>query len=83
MCDPVNGMHAEMFSGVLPSHCFAPVPSPAFGEPFDARHAGAIPALALSVQVLSFASLQALPLSVQALMLSVPVLALSVQRTHF
>ena len=37
VCDPVNGMHS-MFADVLPSQLFAPVPSPAFGEPFDEHH---------------------------------------------
>ena len=32
VCDPVNGMHAEMFGGVLASHVFAPRPGPRFGE---------------------------------------------------
>jgi adenosylmethionine-8-amino-7-oxononanoate aminotransferase len=34
-CDPDNGMH-NRFAGVLHSHVFAPVPRPAFGEPWDA-----------------------------------------------
>ena len=33
VCDPVNGMHAQMFGGVLPQHLFAPRPPPIFGEP--------------------------------------------------
>jgi len=33
VCDPDNGMHAEMFGGVLPEHLFAPRPAPRFGEP--------------------------------------------------
>ena len=33
VCDPVNGMHAEMFGGVLPKHLFAPRPAPLFGQP--------------------------------------------------
>ena len=33
VCDPVNGMHAQMFGGVLPKHLFAPRPAPKFGEP--------------------------------------------------
>jgi|MDSY01.2.fsa_nt_gb adenosylmethionine-8-amino-7-oxononanoate aminotransferase len=33
VCDPENGMHAEMFSGALQSHVFAPRPEPLFGEP--------------------------------------------------
>jgi len=37
VCDPVNGMHS-MFADVLPAQLFAPVPSPAFGEPFDDSH---------------------------------------------
>ena len=32
-CDPVNGMHAQMFGGALATHLFAPRPSPAWGEP--------------------------------------------------
>ena len=32
VCDPVNGMHAEMFSGVLAPHLFAPKPPRRFGE---------------------------------------------------
>lgn len=32
VCDPINGMHAEMFGGVLPQHVFAPRPRPRFGE---------------------------------------------------
>lgn len=31
-CDPVNGMHAELFSSVLPKHLFAPRPDVRFGE---------------------------------------------------
>jgi adenosylmethionine---8-amino-7-oxononanoate aminotransferase len=37
VCDPVNGMHS-MFADVLPSQLFAPMPEPAFGEPFEERH---------------------------------------------
>jgi adenosylmethionine-8-amino-7-oxononanoate aminotransferase len=37
VCDPVTGMH-QMFADVLPQQLFAPVPSPSFGEPFDASH---------------------------------------------
>ena len=33
VCDPDNGMHAQMFSGVLPRHVFASRPAPAFGAP--------------------------------------------------
>lgn len=33
VCDPVNGMHAEMFGGVLAKHLFAPRPAPLFGQP--------------------------------------------------
>ena len=33
VCDPVNGMHAQIFSGVLPQHLFAQRPGPAFDEP--------------------------------------------------
>ena len=40
VCDPVNGMHS-MFTGMLPEQVFAPVPSPAFGEPFDDSHVAA------------------------------------------
>ena len=32
VCDPVNGMHAEMFGGVLAPHLFAPRPAPLFGQ---------------------------------------------------
>jgi len=32
VCDPVHGMHAEMFGGVLAKHLFAPRPAPRFGE---------------------------------------------------
>ena len=32
VCDPVNGMHAEMFGSVLPRHLFAPRPEPRFGD---------------------------------------------------
>ena len=32
VCDPINGMHAEMFSGVLATHIFAPKPPRRFGE---------------------------------------------------
>lgn len=31
VCDPVNGMHAEMFEGALAPQLFAPRPSPRFG----------------------------------------------------
>ncbi len=44
VCDPVTGMH-QMFSGILPSQLFAPVPSPAFGEPFDPGHIAALASL--------------------------------------
>ena len=37
VCDPVNGMHS-MFAEVLPRQHFAPVPGPAFGEPWDPSH---------------------------------------------
>ncbi|NJB67156.1 adenosylmethionine-8-amino-7-oxononanoate aminotransferase [Desulfobaculum xiamenense] len=37
VCDPENGMHG-MFSGVLPQHLFAPVPSPAFGDAWNDAH---------------------------------------------
>ncbi len=37
VCDPVTGMH-QMFADLLPRQLFAPVPAPAFGEPFDAGH---------------------------------------------
>ncbi|KAJ8601342.1 hypothetical protein CTAYLR_009368 [Chrysophaeum taylorii] len=30
-CDPINGMHAELFSAVLPRHVFAPRPDSRFG----------------------------------------------------
>eukprot|EP00613_Pedinella_sp_CCMP2098_P001697 CAMPEP_0171643226 /NCGR_PEP_ID=MMETSP0990-20121206/32521_1 /TAXON_ID=483369 /ORGANISM="non described non described, Strain CCMP2098" /LENGTH=458 /DNA_ID=CAMNT_0012218791 /DNA_START=149 /DNA_END=1525 /DNA_ORIENTATION=+ len=33
VCDPQNGMHAEMFHGTLKEHVFAPKPAPKFGEP--------------------------------------------------
>lgn len=42
-CDPVNGMHAELFEGVLPRHIFAPRPDqrfgvrPGFGEDIAAK----------------------------------------------
>jgi adenosylmethionine-8-amino-7-oxononanoate aminotransferase len=32
VCDPVNGMHSEMFGGVLAHHIFAPRPTSTFGE---------------------------------------------------
>ena len=32
VCDPVNGMHSEMFDGVLAHHIFAPRPTSTFGE---------------------------------------------------
>lgn len=44
VCDPVTGMH-QMFSGILPSHLFAPPPSPGFSEPFAAEHLEALAAL--------------------------------------
>jgi adenosylmethionine-8-amino-7-oxononanoate aminotransferase len=34
VCDPVNGMH-HLFTGMLPEHVFAPVPSPAFDAAWD------------------------------------------------
>src|SRR5690606_34353564 len=37
VCDPVGGMHG-LFSGVLPQQLFAPVPTPAYGEPFADEH---------------------------------------------
>ena len=33
VCDPINGMHAQIFGGVLPQHHFAPRPAPSFGAP--------------------------------------------------
>ena len=36
VCDPVTGMHG-LFAGVLPEQLFAPVPEPAYGQPFDAE----------------------------------------------
>jgi adenosylmethionine-8-amino-7-oxononanoate aminotransferase len=44
VCDPVTGMH-QMFSGILPAQLFAPVPSPAFGEPFEDHHVAELAAL--------------------------------------
>ncbi len=44
VCDPVNGMHS-MFADVLPSQLFAPVPSPAYGEPFSHDHLSELAAL--------------------------------------
>jgi adenosylmethionine-8-amino-7-oxononanoate aminotransferase len=44
VCDPDTGMH-HMFSDTLPAQLFAPVPSPAFGEPFDAAHVADLAAL--------------------------------------
>jgi len=37
VCDPVNGMHS-MFADVLPAQLFAPVPEPAFDQPFEEHH---------------------------------------------
>lgn len=37
VCDPVTGMH-QMFADVLPQQLFAPIPTPRYGEPFDATH---------------------------------------------
>jgi adenosylmethionine---8-amino-7-oxononanoate aminotransferase len=34
VCDPVNGMH-HLFSGVMPAHVFAPVPSCSFASDWD------------------------------------------------
>jgi adenosylmethionine-8-amino-7-oxononanoate aminotransferase len=34
VCDPVSGMH-QLFSGVLPQHLFAPLPSCRFDQPWD------------------------------------------------
>jgi adenosylmethionine-8-amino-7-oxononanoate aminotransferase len=44
VCDPVTGMH-QMFSGILPAQLFAPVPSPAFGQPFEPHHIAELAAL--------------------------------------
>jgi adenosylmethionine-8-amino-7-oxononanoate aminotransferase len=44
VCDPITGMH-QMFSGILPAQLFAPVPSPAFGEPFEDHHVAELAAL--------------------------------------
>ena len=33
VCDPTNGMHAQMFGGVLPQHLFASRPSALFDAP--------------------------------------------------
>jgi adenosylmethionine---8-amino-7-oxononanoate aminotransferase len=44
VCDPETGMH-QMFSGVVPAQLFAPVPSPRFGEPFEAHHVAELAAL--------------------------------------
>ena len=35
VCDPVNGMHAEMFSGAIASHLFVPRPRTRYGETWD------------------------------------------------
>lgn len=35
VCDPMNGMHAEMFAGTLASHHFAPKPPKRFGQACD------------------------------------------------
>eukprot|EP00966_Prymnesium_polylepis_P072343 1680168-Prymnesium_polylepis.1 len=43
VCDPVNGMHSEMFGAVLPQHLFAPRPPRRFGEqsgPADVHEMG-------------------------------------------
>jgi adenosylmethionine-8-amino-7-oxononanoate aminotransferase len=45
VCDPVTGMHS-LFAGTVPQQLFAPVPSPAFGEPFDRSHTAALEELA-------------------------------------
>ncbi len=45
VCDPVNGMHAQMFEGALASHVFAPRPAPRFGEPCADEHVSEIAAL--------------------------------------
>lgn len=37
VCDPETGMH-HMFTSVLAEQLFAPIPTPAFGEPFDEGH---------------------------------------------
>ena len=44
LCDPETGMH-RMFGSALAPHLFAPEPSPAFGEPFDASHLAPVAAL--------------------------------------
>jgi len=35
VCDPVNGMHSEMFAGALAEHLFAPKPVRRFGQPCE------------------------------------------------
>jgi len=45
VCDPVGGMHG-LFSGVLPQQLFAPVPTPAYGEPFADEHVAELRRLA-------------------------------------
>jgi adenosylmethionine-8-amino-7-oxononanoate aminotransferase len=45
VCDPDTGMHG-LFAGVLPRQLFAPVPSPRFGDPFDAAHVAELARLA-------------------------------------
>ncbi len=45
VCDPVTGMHG-LFAGVLPQHLFAPVPEPAYGEPFEPAHVAELERLA-------------------------------------
>ena len=47
VCDPITGMHS-LFSSVLPQHLFAPRPTVAFREPWEARDLDALRALAES-----------------------------------
>ena len=45
VCDPENGMHAEMFSGALQPQLFAPRPSSAFGQPCAEEDTTAVEAI--------------------------------------
>ena len=61
VCDPVNGMHSEMFGGVLAHHIFAPRPTSTFGEGDAAPAVSGSPCLFSNPPLTSSTSARATP----------------------